>query len=227
MKPSHKGYAAPWSSRKETAGLTWAFVIFLLNVPGHAELMLNQTRHLVQQLIQLTLVLLGVVAPAGPSRTAPVRRPAAIAQSAPRYISIAKTASLSTPERFALAPAVADPHSMVLRMQPALFSLKYVFEGIAIFQNQPCRNARVSVRVVRGDDSVTHDVVTGADGSYHLQVDVLAAEKDAVDWTLQAYSPDFQKAEMAGRLIAQRLEDPENTPIVIRNPIEFVVARAK
>jgi hypothetical protein len=81
-----------------------------------------------------------------------------------------------------------------------------------------------------GDQSVAQGTITGPDGSYKLQASITADEKDPVDWSIEAYTPDFDKVEISGRRIIQgqgAQEDQDKKPIVVNNPVEFVVSLAK
>jgi len=138
-----------------------------------------------------------------------------------------------------LSPALAlQPIKMAgpaemnsLRMNAFQRHWTYVFGGKATLHDQPCPNASVLVRLSAGDESVTQGTITGPDGSYALQMEINADERDPVDWTLEAYTPDFKKVEISGRKIIQHsrnqeLQD-EQPPIVVQAPIEFLVSLSK
>ena len=194
------------------------FVLFLLGYPGHTELLLAQTRHLFQQLIQITLVFLGLVTPVSQSPSARFHQ--ALANVRHHFSGTAPAARHSA----------AAQEMMFVPMNPILRQWNYIFEGKATLHGQPCPNASILVRLMVGEQSVTQGTITGPDGSYRLQASINADEKDPVDWTIEAYTPDFDKVEISGRRIIQAegtQEDQNKKPIVVTNPIEFTVSLAK
>src|SRR5665213_2420804 len=98
MRTTPKGYLAPWSTRRETAGLMGTFLVFLFGLPAHSQPVLDNAKHLVSQLIQLILVFLGLATPVA-------QGPAVIAKP------IAPTAIVKHHH----AVVKADPNSMLLR----------------------------------------------------------------------------------------------------------------
>src|SRR6266581_6990180 len=107
MKIPSKGYLAPWSSCRETAGLMGAFLLFLLGVSGQSELLIvNSARTLVRQLIQLMLVFLGLSTP---------RTQAPVIITTPLVARVQPVRVLKK-----LAPLKVGPKSMFLRTDPTL-----------------------------------------------------------------------------------------------------------
>ena len=221
IKSLRKEYMAPWSSRRETAGLMGTFLLFLMGYSGHTELLISQTQHLFQQLIQMALVFLGLIAPVSPSPStrfhqAPMKAPPLSAftmSSAPR------PAASGVAYELMFIPMKSIPHHR-----------EYIFEGNATFHGKPCPNASILVRLITGDQTLTQGTITGPDGSYRVQASIDAGEKDPVDWTIEAYTSDFDKVEISGRRIieAQGIQDdPDKKPIVVNNPIEFIISLAK
>ena len=194
------------------------FILFLLGYPGHTELLINQTRHLFQQLLQLTLVFLGLVTPAAQSPSARFHQ--ALANAHRHFSQLAPAAK----------PSAATPELMSIPMKSIQRQWNYIFEGKATLHDQPCPNASILVRLMAGNQSVAQGTITGPDGSYKLQASITADEKDPVDWSIEAYTPDFDKVEISGRRIIQgqgAQEDQDKKPIVVNNPVEFVVSLAK
>jgi hypothetical protein len=209
---------APWSNRREVAGLLGTFLVFFISCSGHSDTFVNQTRQLAQQLIRLALVFLGLVTPAAQSPTA-------------QFHHIIGRLPHIRPAIAPVIPIIAkSPVSSVANGVPMNAFQKhwtYIFEGKATLHDQPCPNASVLVRVTNGDQSVAQGTITGADGSYSLTVAVDAREGDPVDWTLDAFTPDFQKVELFGRKIVKsddvqdQLKDQK--PIVVNAPVEFLL----
>jgi len=215
MTPSHKGYLAPWSSRRENVGLMGTFIVFLMGLPGHSETMVQSAKHFAGQLIQLVLVFLGLSTPV-------VQAPHASLIPAPAHAPAAMVV------RAKVSPVKLLLNSMLLRRDPPLHHYSYVFKGQATFKDQPCPKASVLVRLLSGDTTVTKGTVTEMDGSYSLEMSIDAKDKSPVDWTMEAYTPDFRKVELSGRQIVQREEEQDQQqnkqPIIVTNPVEFIVS---
>ncbi len=212
-----KNYLGPWSTRRETAGLMGTFLVFLIGFPSHSEPMLDSAKHLVSQLIQLVLVFLGLSTPVTQAPSAAVA-PTAIVSAAPM--------------KHHRAAMKIDPYSMILRRDPILHHYTYLFKGNATLNGQACQNASVLVRLLTGERTVAKGTVTEADGSYFLEVAIDAEDRAPVDWTVEAYTPEFKKVELSGRQIVQRESEPgqeqqDKSPIIVTNPVEFVVTLSK
>lgn len=197
---SNKGY-----TRRELGVLFVGFLVFLSGVPGRSETWMVSARTLARHLIQLVLVFLGLVTPTTP-----------IAPKA--HVHMHRMP----------APVVKPiPNSMMFRTDPLLHRYTYIFEGKASLHNKPCPNASVLVRLSSGDRTVTKGTVTESDGSYNLQVAIDAEEHAAVDWTMEAYTADFDRVELSGRQIVQRAEIEKQTPVTVTNPVDFVISLSK
>ncbi len=116
---------------------------------------------------------------------------------------------------------------MLLRMTSRKKLTTYIFVGTATDHNVPFANASVLVRLMSDDQTVTKGASTGADGSYSIEVSIEASDNSPIDWTMEAYTPDFKKVELSGRKIVQRIAESENKPIVVNTPVEFVLSSAK
>ena len=221
MKVSKKGYLTPWSSRREEAGLLWTFLLFLVGFPSHTEATLSQVRHLLQQLVELTLVMLGLLTPVMHNSGALLRHPLRFMPG--HHVPVAAES--------ALAPlpshAMFSSNSMILRTAHSLHRMTYVFEGKATLHGQPCPNASVLIRLTSGERAVAQGIMTDGDGNYSVQVAIEAEDKDPIDWTIDAYTPDFKDVEIGGRRIVQSEEELDKQPIVVTNPVEFVVSLSK
>jgi hypothetical protein len=197
------------------------FLIFLMSSTGHSDSMMHETWRLVQQIVQGMVLFLGLAAH--------VAQTSSSGTWIPSRLSLHKTAF-----HHAQAPAlpvrptvIADENTMILRSQPVIKRITCLFVGKATYHGQPSPNASVLVRVLSGDQTVTKGAITGADGSYSIQVALDAEDKAPIDWTMEAYTPDFQKVEINGSRIVQDSDEQENKPIVLTTPVEFVVSLSK
>jgi hypothetical protein len=191
-----------------------AFLVFLLSFSGLSQQLLNQVRHLIDQLVRLALVFLGLTTPLVPKAT-------------PYIHSHAKREAVISPLVITRPFAKADPNSMVLRIDPVWHRFTYLFEGKATFEGQPCPNASVLVRMTSGEHSAAQGTVTDADGSYRISMSLDVMDKHPMDWTIEAYTPEFKPVEITGRQIVQTPEEQEKTPIVVTNPVEFILSLSK
>jgi hypothetical protein len=192
-------------TRREMALLFMGFLVFLSGIPGRSETWIIQARTLARHMVQLILVFLGLVTPVTPAAPKPHihhhRAPASVVKPI--------------------------PNSMMFRTDPLFHRYTYIFEGKATFHNQPCPNASVLIRLSSGDRTVTKGTVTEADGSYKLKVSIEAEEHASMDWSMEAYTADFNKVELSGRQIVQRTEVERQEPITVTNPVDFVVSLNK
>jgi len=224
MNTPRNGYLAPWSNRREIVGLMGAFMIALISSSGHSDLFVKETRQLIQQLIRLMLVFFGLVTPIGQTPGTTFQHVAAQAHhKVPVVAHIASPLVAPAHPRAVEAPVSMEMHG--LPMNNFLKHWTYIFEGKATLHDKPFQNASVLVRVTNDTQSVTQGTITGADGSYRLQVSIDGREGDPVDWTLVAYTPDFQKVELNGRNIVQPDSDQElqkdQQPIYVNTTVEF------
>lgn len=191
----------------DVAALTASLVTVLGSLPAHSESWYQPLQHLIRQFVQVTLVFLGLATP-------PVQPfPAQIVLKAPAPV-----------RRVVQTPAPTTlPNAMFLRREPVLRRYTYIFEGKATHHGQPYANASVLVRLMSGETSVTKGTVTEADGSYTIEVTLNAAPDSPVDWTMEAFTPDFKKVEFYGRKIVSR----EENVVIVQNPLEFLAALPK
>lgn len=191
-----------------------ALLVFLLSLSGLSQQLVSQARHLIGQLIGLVLVFLGLTTPIVP-------------WVAPFIHPHAKRHAVIVPVLMVSRPVKADLNSMVLRADPALHRFTYLFEGKATFKGQPCHNASVLVRMTSEDRSAAQGTVTDADGSYSISMSIDVVDKHPLDWTIEAYTPEFDPVEITGRQIVQAPYEPEKGPIVVTNPVEFDISLSK
>jgi hypothetical protein len=138
------------------------------------------------------------------------------AVKAPQTPSTERLAAAS-PLRATVSPRVAPP---VIAAQPVTVHpvkttplatenhFVYTFEGTALCEHGPCRNANILVKVLTGNWLETRDDVTDASGHYFVQVPVVAFPNQRVEWAVEAHSTDFRGVELAGQRIATN-EDTE------------------
>lgn len=207
------GSAPAGGDRREIFSLAGAVAIFFVGMPGHSTTVLSSTQHLVKHLIQLVLVFLGLAAPVHP----PSPESIALAPRVPTAAALRK--------KPLVRPSI--PNSMALRTVSNLRHYTYRFEGKASHQGEICPNASVLVRIISGEKTFTKGGITNEDGTYSIEVPVLAEDGAPVDWRVEAFSSEFQKLEMSGRRIVQQEEEQSQEPIVVTTPVEFSVTLSK
>lgn len=114
------------------------------------------------------------------------------------------------------SPEALDLNTMHLN-RDGLRSYDYIFEGKATYQGVPCPNASVLVRISTPYGNVTKGTTTDKDGSYQLTVPVQALANDLLQWSVEAYTPEFQKVELLGSKIVT-----EDTTVSIENSLAFL-----
>jgi len=138
--------------------------------------------------------------------------PAAPLANHPTAITIAKKPHHvihTARETIHIAPVVvvADQNSMSLGQIILKRKYTYTFEGTATYNNAPCASASVLVRVTTEDGTHAVGGVTNADGTYSIQVPVIASINEPIDFTIEGYTPEFKQVEMAGRRIVSQEDD--------------------
>lgn len=171
---------------------------------------MQSTQHLVKNLIQLVLVFLGLSAPMG---TGTERN------------ALAPQPQIAAIKKMTVRPGV--PNSMNLRTLSNLRHYTYLFEGKATHQGIPCPSASVLVRVITGESAFTKGGITTEDGSYSIEIPVLAEDGAPVDWHVEAYTSEFKKLELSGRRIVQQEEELQKAPIVVTTPVEFIISSSR
>jgi hypothetical protein len=218
MSTHHNGYVPSWSNRREIAGLLGTFSIFVLTCSGHSDTLVNQTRQILVELVRVTLVFLGLITPV--THSGPVHTHHRILRSHHLMVQPFIGPMMPVITESTLAPVVSG-----VPMNAFQKHWTYIFEGKATLHDQPCPNSSVLVRLSNGDQSVAQGTITGPDGSYILRVAIDANDGDPVDWTLESFTPDFQKVELNGRKIVQSESSQdsqvEQKPILVTAPIEF------
>jgi len=192
-------------SHRELILLFVSFLLFMTGMPGHSETWANATQIMARHLVTLVLVFCGLVTPTPTAAPKPHIRVHHVPGPAIKVV----------------------PNFMMLAKLPMLHRYTYRFEGMASFHGKPCSHASVLVRLSSGSRSVAKGTITESDGSYALKVAIDAADNDYVDWTIQAYTVDFDNVELAGRQIVRREEAEEQAPITVNNPLTFVVSSAR
>jgi hypothetical protein len=94
----------------------------------------------------------------------------------------------------------------------------YLFEGRGTFDGKPFPNASVLVKISTPHGSFVQGATTDADGYYSVPAVVTAAPNDPIDFTVEAYTPDFEKVEIVGRRIAMR----EDYSVIVQKPLDFL-----
>lgn len=206
------------NERRELLGLVGASLIFFVGMPGHSASLIQSTQHLVKNLVRLVMVFLGLAAPT----------PTATPQTATALAPMVKTMPMVAkpkPIPVKLHPSV--PNSMNLRTVSNLRRYLYRFEGKASYQGAPSSNASVLVRIITGESTFTKGGITNEDGTYSIEIPVMAEDGAPVDWHMEAYTSEFQKLELSGRRIVQQEEESGELPIVVSSPVEFTASSDK
>lgn len=201
-------------SRREMVCILGSFLIFLTSIPGRSESPITSAINVGRHLLQLVLVFLGLVAPTvqTPPATPALKAPKALVHH------------LKAPPAPVVTPV---PTSMLFHADPLLHRYTYIFEGKATFHSRPCPNASVLVRMTSGDKTVADGTVTDADGSYQLKIAIDATDGAPVDWSMEAYTADFNTVELSGRQIVQREDVETQKPTVVTTPLDFMVSLSK
>jgi hypothetical protein len=202
-----KGRFSPLASRRELLSLMGATLIFFLGLPGHSTTFVQTTQHLVKNFVRLVMVFLGLATPVitPPTTMIPPRAPIIKVKAKPPVV----VKKEQTPEIFSL-----NTYSHFRQYT-------YRFEGKATHQGVACSNASVLVRILSGDKTITKGGFTNEDGTYSIEVPVLATEGMPVDWRVEAFSSEFKKLELSGRRIVQEEEELSQAPILVSAPVEF------
>jgi hypothetical protein len=119
-----------------------------------------------------------------------------------RVVSVIEDPARHTelPNRLASKPS--NLNAMNLNSVNLQRTYLYTFEGTATHQRKPCPDASIAIRITVGDKIQTVGGGTRPDGTYSITVPVEARLDQPVDWTIEAHTPDLQKAELVGRRIA-------------------------
>lgn len=99
-----------------------------------------------------------------------------------------------------------------------MHSYTFIFGGKAAFHGQPMPHASVLVRLTTPRGEELQGAVTDSDGSYSVQMKAEVAPNEPVDWSMEAYTPEFKKVELVGRRIAIYEEMTQT----VETPIEFL-----
>jgi len=122
---------------------------------------------------------------------------------------------------YPLTVAAPKPLNAMSLARDKSIPYSFVFEGKALYHGVPCPNASVLVTVFTPKGDLAKGGTTEADGSYHIQIAVNANANDAMDWQMQAYTPDFKKVELVGRKIIT-----EDSSVSIDNTLAFLPQEA-
>ena len=200
------------TNQREMIGLLGSLLIFLMGIPGRSETWVASTSTVVRHLIRLVLVFLGLSTPVVQAPSIPARIPP------PARI-------VSKPRPLMKTKPMSD--SMMFHTMPFVHHFNYIFEGKATFHHEPCAMASVLVRLISGEQTAAKGAVTESDGSYRIEIPIEAEGHASVDWTIEAFTADFDKVELSGRKIVQREEEETQAPIIVNAPVEFVVSLSK
>lgn len=82
------------------------------------------------------------------------------------------------------------------------------FGGAATRDGKPCAHATVIVKASTPQQNSKQVVFTDAEGNYTVSMRLLALPNQAIDWSMEAFSPERERLEFTGRHIAMREDDP-------------------
>ncbi len=196
----------PTQKRRELISLFGACLIFFVGLTGHSA-SIDSTQHMVKSLVRLMLVFLGLAAPAAKGTDIQMA-------NQPKAPVVSKVRA-------------GVPNSMQLSNVNNLKKYLYRFEGKASHEGVACPQASVLVRILSGSQTITTGGITNDDGTYSIEVPVLAVDGAPVDWHMEAFTSEFKKLELSGRRIVQEEEERLQSPIVVTTPVEFVISSSK
>jgi len=114
-----------------------------------------------------------------------------------------------------------DRNSMRLASDSRLRNYTYIFQGRASYRGQPCANASVKVRLITSREVFIKGGFTDEVGNYSVEMNVVGSRYEPVDWSMEAFTPDFEKVTLDGRRIVMR-EDENQDIITVHNAVDFV-----
>ena len=126
----------------------------------------------------------------------------------------------SRPQRVAKAvvrDVIGPAGSMRLYSDSSLRTYVYQFEGVATHRGEACRNASVTVRVVTSRGTFFQGGMTDSEGKYSIHITVEGNRFEPVDWSMEAYTSDFERVQLVGSRIMMQ-EDQDTT---VRNEVDF------
>ena len=95
--------------------------------------------------------------------------------------------------------------------------LTCIFEGKATDQGVPSPDTTVLVKVSTLTGTQVRIAKTDAEGSYRIEVPTKTNIDDNLDWTIEAYTPEFKKVELVGRRIVT-----EDSTVSIEQTLAFL-----
>ncbi len=201
--------------RREVVSLLGAAMVFFIGLPGHSLGTFITPQHL----FRLLLVMLGLTSPSLP--------PTPVAQHAASPKTIAHAAApKQAPAKMAGKKIRVNRVEDLMEFSTNSFTRPYTyrFEGVASYQGKPCPHVSVLVRVMMNDDVTTRRAMSQEDGSFSIDVPIVANDGDSVDWSMEAFTTEFQKVELSGRRIVQPRDENPEAPVIVRAPVEFTLA---
>jgi hypothetical protein len=122
---------------------------------------------------------------------------------------------------YTLIVGAPKPLNAMSLVRNTLIPYTFVFEGKALYHDVPCPNAGVLVTIFTPHGTLAKGGTTDADGSYRIEMAIKANANDAMDWQMQAYTPEFKKVELVGRKIIT-----EDSSTSIDNTVAFLPQEA-
>jgi hypothetical protein len=93
--------------------------------------------------------------------------------------------------------------------------LIYTFQGGVKCTPKPCVDIRIRIHVTAGDWKEQREGGLNAQGQYSLQMPVMSAAHEKVQWHVEANDIDLRRAELAG----ERVTAPDDQDITLQNDL--------
>lgn len=196
----------PWAERRPILSLWFTSLLLVFCTIAHAESGREMVNRIIHSCAAYILSLLGALGLTSFLTVAPVTLTSKAA-AVPVHHQLHKSHLITPPAP--LLPLMNDP---------TVHEFTYIFEGKGTYLGQPCSRASVLVRLSTPRTEVYQGAVTDADGNYSVSLKINASDNEPVDFSVEAYNPDFQKIELVGRRIVMH----EDSTVTVQKPLDFI-----
>lgn len=176
-------------------------VLTFVSQPASTRTLEATVRGIVTFWITLFAGWLGVQTPSAQPIVSALPPPVSVIRYAPR-ITIVQKAEKPLPTGMHLRPRL-EIHDYVYR-----------FSGVVTAQGKPFPLATVFLKLNSQRGNKSQGAVSEENGTYTVEAIVPAAADEPVDWTIEAYTPEFERIEFTGRQIVDKsnrvIELPQN-----------------
>lgn len=97
--------------------------------------------------------------------------------------------------------------------------------GNVTYLRKPFPNAEVTIQLAVGDRTEVRRVQTDQYANFKVRVPLQAGRNDAIDWSVEAVSPDFLTAKRSGRRIMTDLVTNEDLIIDLSGDLELASSK--